>query len=259
MIKTPVALITGGSRGIGKGIALSLANAGYDLIINHVSPANVALADTVAEITQLGHKCVAVRADVATAQGRNTLLTTTQKTYGRCDLLVNNAGVAPKTRIDLLETTEESYEYVMDINLKGPFFLTQCFANWMIAQLNDGDVQKCRIINIGSISAYTSSPARGEYCLSKAGMGMMTQLYADRLSEYGIGVYELRPGIIATDMTSGVKDKYDKLIDDGLTPIKRWGTPSDIGKAVVAIGHGHFDFSTGEVINIDGGFHLKRL
>jgi len=259
MTTTPVALITGGSRGIGKGIALDLAKAGYNLIINHVSPANDALADTITQITQFGHKCIALQADISTAQGRDHLLAATKETYGRCDLLVNNAGVAPKTRIDLLETTEESYEYVMDVNLKGPFFLTQSFANWMVEQVNSDTAQKCRIVNIGSISAYTSSPARGEYCLSKAGMGMMTQLYADRLSEYGIGVYELRPGIIATDMTSGVKAKYDKLIDDGLTPIKRWGTPSDIGNAVVAIGHGHFDFSTGEVINIDGGFHLKRL
>jgi len=174
-------------------------------------------------------------------------------------MLVNNAGVAPSTRMDLLEATEESFDRVMGINLKGPYFLTQQIANWMIEQKKAHPERTFRIVSTGSISSYTSSPARGEYCVSKAGISMMTKLYADRLAEYGIGVFEISPGIIATDMTSVVKDKYDKLIAEGLTPIKRWGQPEDIGKAVGAIAEGRLDFSTGQVINVDGGFHLRRL
>jgi len=161
--------------------------------------------------------------------------------------------------MDILEVTEESYDRVMGINLKGPYFLTQLVANWMVEQKKTRPERAFRIVNTGSISAYTSSPARGEYCVSKAGIAMMTMLYADRLAEYGIGVFEIRPGIIQTDMTSVVKDKYDKLIAEGLTPIKRWGQPEDIAKAVGAIAEGRLDFSTGQVINVDGGFHLRRL
>jgi NAD(P)-dependent dehydrogenase (short-subunit alcohol dehydrogenase family) len=161
--------------------------------------------------------------------------------------------------MDILEVTEESYDRVMGINLKGPYFLTQLVANWMVEQKKTHPERAFRIVNTGSISAYTSSPARGEYCVSKAGIAMMTMLYADRLAEYGIGVFEIRPGIIQTDMTSVVKDKYDKLIAEGLTPIKRWGQPEDIAKAVGAIAEGRLDFSTGQVINVDGGFHLRRL
>jgi NAD(P)-dependent dehydrogenase (short-subunit alcohol dehydrogenase family) len=167
--------------------------------------------------------------------------------------------VAPSKRLDILEATEESYERVMSINLKGPYFLTQLVANWMIEQKKTNPNRSLRIVNTSSISAYTSSPARGEYCLSKAGVSMMTKLYADRLAEYGIGVFEVRPGIIATDMTSVVKEKYDKLIAEGLTPIKRWGRPDDVAKAVGAIAEGRLDFCTGQVINVDGGFHLRRL
>jgi len=179
--------------------------------------------------------------------------------FGRCDMLVNNAGVAPSKRMDVLEATEQSYDRVMNVNLKGPYFLTQLVANWMIEQRRQYPKRNFRIVNTGSISAYTSSPARGEYCLSKAGISMMTKLYADRLAEFGIGVFEIRPGIIMTDMTSVVKDKYDKLIAEGLTPIKRWGQPEDVAKAVGAIAEGRLDFSTGQVINVDGGFHLRRL
>jgi 3-oxoacyl-[acyl-carrier protein] reductase len=174
-------------------------------------------------------------------------------------VLVNNAGVAPRQRMDILDVTVESYERVMDTNLKGPFFLTQQIANKMIALLQAGIIDAPKIINISSMSAYTSSPNRGEYCMSKAGMSMMTLLFADRLAEYGINVYEVRPGIIATDMTSVVKEKYDKLIGEGLTPIKRWGQPEDVAKAVGAIAEGRLDFSPGQVINVDGGFHLRRL
>ena len=179
--------------------------------------------------------------------------------FRRLNLLVNNAGMAPRERTDILEATEESFDRVMGINLKGPYFLTQQVANWMVEQKKAHPDREFRIVSTGSISAYTSSPARGEYCLSKAGVSMMTKLYADRLAEYGIGVFEISPGIIATDMTSVVKDKYDKLIAEGLTPIKRWGLPEDIAKAVGAIAEGRLDFSTGQVINVDGGFPLRRL
>ena len=172
---------------------------------------------------------------------------------------MNNAGVAPDKRLDLLEATEESFDRLIRINLKGPYFLTQLAANWMIGEKKKDESFTPMIVNIASISSYTSSPGRGEYCISKAGISMMTALYADRLSEYGINVYEIRPGIIKTDMTAPVEKKYDKLIAEGLTPIKRWGSPEDVGRAVCAIARGDLCFSTGEVINVDGGFHLKRL
>jgi NAD(P)-dependent dehydrogenase (short-subunit alcohol dehydrogenase family) len=181
------------------------------------------------------------------------------QTFGRIDLLVNNAGMAPRQRLDILEVGSDSYDEVLSVNLKGPFFLTQQVARTMIDLLGSGIITEPRIINIGSISAYTSSPSRGEYCLSKAALGMMTSLFADRLAEYGIAVYEVRPGVIDTDMTGPVKEKYDQLIADGLTPIRRWGQPDDVAKAVVAIAEGLFPFSTGEVFNVDGGFHLRRL
>jgi len=158
-----------------------------------------------------------------------------------------------------LQATEESFDRVLSINLKGPYFLTQLAANWMIEQQREDSDREFRIINIASLSSYASSPGRGEYCVSKAGVSMMTKLYADRLSEYGIHVYEIRPGIIATDMTKVVKEKYDKLIEEGLLPIKRWGTPDDIAQAVLAFALGYLAYSTGEVINVDGGFHLPRL
>jgi NAD(P)-dependent dehydrogenase (short-subunit alcohol dehydrogenase family) len=184
----------------------------------------------------------------------------TLERFGRINLLVNNAGMGPRQRVDMLSASEDSYDEVMATNLKGPFFLTQRVANEMIELVGSEVISDPKIVNIGSISAYTSSPARAEYCISKAGMGMMTALWADRLAEFGINVYEIRPGIIETDLTSVVKDKYDHLIlDEGITPIQRWGQPEDIGKAVAAIAEGLFPFSTGEVINVDGGFHISRL
>jgi NAD(P)-dependent dehydrogenase (short-subunit alcohol dehydrogenase family) len=188
------------------------------------------------------------------------LVDATLDRFGRIDLLVNNAGVGPRERVDMLRVSEASYDEVMAVNLKGPFFLTQRVANEMIRLVAEGVVIAPKIVNIGSISAYTSSPARAEYCISKAGMTMMTLLFADRLAEYGINVYEIRPGIIKTDLTSVVKDKYDRLIlEEGLTPIRRWGEPEDVGKAVAAIAEDLFPFSTGEIFNVDGGFHISRL
>lgn len=265
MAERPVAIVTGASRGIGKGIAKELASLGYDLVTNHFDftadgkPDESKAVQTQKEIKDLGAACEILRGDVSSVKDRSALVALTRSKFGRCDMLVNNAGVAPSKRMDILEATEESFDRVMGINLKGPYFLTQLVANWMIEQKKTHPERAFRIANTSSISAYTSSPARGEYCVSKAGISMMTTLYADRLAEYGIGVFEIRPGIIATDMTRVVKDKYDKLIAEGLTPIKRWGQPEDIARAVGAIAEGRLDFSTGQVINVDGGFHLRRL
>ncbi len=265
MAERPTAIVTGASRGIGKGIAKELASLGYDLVVNHFDfttegePDESRVVQTQKEIKEIGADCEILRGDISSAEDRSSLAALAKSKFGRCDMLVNNAGVAPLKRMDILEATEESYDRVMGINLKGPYFLTQLVANWMIEQKKTYPERAFRIVNTGSISAYTSSPARGEYCLSKAGIAMMTMLYADRLAKYGIGVFEIRPGIIQTDMTSVVKDKYDKLIAEGLTPIKRWGQPEDIARAVGAIAEGRLDFSTGQVINVDGGFHLRRL
>lgn len=256
MKERPVAIVTGASRGIGRAIALELAALGFDLVVNRVQQPP---PQTQKEVEGLGARCESVQADISNAEDRSLLIAVTSSKFGRCDMLVNNTGVAPLQRMDILDATEESFDRVMGINLKGPYFLTQLVANWMIEQRKRHPNRPLRIVNIGSISAYTSSPSRGEYCISKAGISMMTKLYADRLAEYNIGVFEISPGIIQTDMTSAVKDKYDKLIAEGLTPIKRWGQPEDVAKAVGAIAEGRFDFSTGTVINVDGGFHLRRL
>jgi NAD(P)-dependent dehydrogenase (short-subunit alcohol dehydrogenase family) len=238
---------------------------GYDLAIAHFDfgpdgkPDDSAAEKTAMEASGLEADCIHMRADISKAEDRKRLVDLTRERYGRCDFLMNNAGVAPAKRMDLLEATEESFERVLRINLYGPYFLTQAVANWMVEQKKEFPDRNYRIVNTSSISAYTSSPARGEYCVSKAGVSMMTALYADRLAEFGIGVFEVRPGIIMTDMTSVVKDKYDKMIAEGLTPIKRWGYPEDIAKAVGAVAEGRLDFCTGQVINVDGGFHLRRL
>ena len=265
MSDKPVAIVTGASRGIGKGIAVELAKLGYDLAISHFDfmqdgqPDETKGKETQKELQARGAKCEVLRADISNKNDREKLLAVAKTKLNKCNLLVNNAGVAPLKRIDLLEATEESYDRVMNINLKGPYFMSQLVANWMVEQKKRDPSGSYRIVNTSSISAYTSSPARGEYCLSKAGISMMTMLYADRLAEFGIGVFEIRPGIIATDMTSVVKEKYDKLIAEGLLPTKRWGYPEDIAKAVGAIAEGRLDYSTGQVINVDGGFHLRRL
>jgi 3-oxoacyl-[acyl-carrier protein] reductase len=263
----PVALITGASRGIGRGIALELSRAGYDLAINYAT--NLAAAQqTVADCllaarTQTkGIRAVPFQADIGVSGDRRRLIDFVRTEFGRLDLLVNNAGVAPQIRADLLEATEESFDRLINVNVKGPYFLTQLAARWMMEQsassVRATPVRR-KIITISSISAYTASTDRGDYCVSKAALSMLTPLYAARLADHGIQVFEIRPGIIATDMTSPVKDKYDQLIGQGLTPIKRWGTPQDVGRAVAAIAQDLLPFSTGEVINVDGGFHLRRL
>ena len=228
-----IAIVTGAARGIGLSIAENLKEYGYEVVS----------ADLASEMP----------CDIANPADRQRLLDDSITRYGRVDLLVNNAGIAPATRADILETSVESFQRVLRVNLEGTFFMCQLFANQMVKQ------RAGRIINIASISSYTSSVNRGEYCISKAGVSMVTQLFADRLAEFDIGVFEIRPGIILTDMTEKVKDKYAKLIEEGLTPIKRFGQPQDIADAVLAIASGRLDFATGQVINADGGFHIRRL
>jgi NAD(P)-dependent dehydrogenase (short-subunit alcohol dehydrogenase family) len=252
----PVAIVTGASRGIGRSVALELANLGYDLVVNRAQDEQ---PEVLEEAGAYGARCEFVSGSIAETATRQRIVEVTKTRFGRCDMLVNNAGTGPLKRLDILEATEDSFDRVLGINLKGPYFLTQLVANWMVQQRKQDPDRSFRIVNIGSISAYTSSPSRGEYCISKAGIAMMTKLYADRLSEYEIGVFEISPGIIETDMTRVVKEKYDRLIAEGLTPIKRWGKPGDVAKVVGAIAEGRLDFSTGSVINVDGGFHLRRL
>jgi NAD(P)-dependent dehydrogenase (short-subunit alcohol dehydrogenase family) len=250
------ALITGGSRGIGRGIALALAGDGFNVVINYAN--NAQAAGEVCQAAQsTGAGAALVQADIAVSADRRRLVEEAWSAFGRIDLLVNNAGIAPPVRADILEATEESFDKVMATNLKGPYFLTQLIAKRM---LEANPPIQGKIVNITSISADTASTNRGDYCLAKAALAMVTQLYAVRLAEHGIYVYEIRPGIIETDMTGPVKATYDKLImQDGITPIRRWGQPNDVARAVVAIARDLLPFSTGQVINVDGGFHLRRL
>ena len=252
------ALVTGSSRGIGRAIALALAERGWNLGINYHSSERAA-ASTVEQAEEYGVDALPIQADVADEMGRHKLVDSMAERFGHVDLLVNNSGIAPTERRDVLETSEDSYDRVMSVNLKGPFFLTQMVARAMIESLETGRTTSPKIINIGSLSAYASSTNRGEYCISKAGLTMVTKLFADRLAEHGINVYEVRPGIIQTDMTKPVSDKYDRLFREGLTPLSRWGQPEDVAKAVVALADGRLPYSTGEVINVDGGFHMPRL
>jgi 3-oxoacyl-[acyl-carrier protein] reductase len=256
---TKTALITGASRGIGRGIAIELARAGHRVAINYAGNAEAA-AEALALVRAAGGDGFIVQGDVAVAADRARLVSETVAQFGRIDLLVNNAGVAPKVRADLLDAGEESFDRLFAINLKGPFFLSQLVAKQMLQQERDTEGFRGRLVNITSISVYTASINRGDYCMVKAGLAMMTKLFADRLANDGVNVYEIRPGVIATDMTGGVKEKYDKLIlEQGITPIRRWGKPEDIGRAVRAILEDRFPFSTGAVFDVDGGFHLHRL
>lgn len=255
---SPAALVTGSSRGIGRGIAICLAEIGHDILINY-SQNREAAEDTAATIRNLGQKVEICQADVSSQNDGKRLVDITINTFGRLDLLVNNAGIAPRVRADILESRPENYDEVLAINLKGPYFLTQYAAKKMIQLQKKGTVDIPRIVIISSISAFAASTNRGEYCISKSGLSMMTRLFAARLAKHNIPVNEIQPGIIQTDMTSQVKDKYDQLITEGLTPIRRWGQPKDIGKAVAALALGYFDFTTGVGIPVDGGFHLPRL
>ncbi len=274
----PVALITGASRGIGRGIALELAKAGLDVVINYagnVDAARQTAADCVAAAKGTGHSIRAeiCQGDVGKAADRAKLIEFTRATFARLDVLVNNAGITSIGRADLLDATEENFDALMAVNLKGPYFLTQLAAKWMIEQNAERGARsaeplgppphvggyRAKIVFISSISSHAVSTNRGDYCLAKAALGMMTRLYATRLADHGINVFEVCPGVIASDMTAPVKEKYDKLIAEGLSPIRRWGTPEDVGRAVAALALDYLPFSTGETINVDGGFHIRRL
>ena len=254
-----IALITGGSRGIGFGIAEKLAAEKWDLVINGVRPEE-AVAAPLAALRQQGGRVGYARGDIGSHAGRAAIIAAT-RTFagGPINLLVNNAGVAPKVRADLLETSEESYDHVVDTNLKGVFFLTQVFARDMVAAKKADPQFAATIITITSISATVVSINRGEYCIAKAGLSMLSQLFATRLGPAGVLVYEVRPGVIKTDMTAGVTEKYDKLIGEGLCVQPRWGHPADIGRSVAALARGDFPFSTGQVIMGDGGLTIPRL
>jgi 3-oxoacyl-[acyl-carrier protein] reductase len=258
MTDLPVALVTGASRGIGRGIATALGHHGHAVVVNYFRSPEAA-EEVVAQIVAQGGTAVAVRGDVGLAADRIALVDRTLEHFGRLDVLVNNAGITSQGRRDVLEATEESWDLVFDTNLKGPFFLAQLAARRMIEDRAAGRIPHGRIINVSSISAYAASTNRADYCLAKAALQMMTWLLADRLAEQGIQVFEVCPGVIASDMTAPVKEKYDRLIAQGLTPIRRWGTPEDVARAVVALTTEAFSFSTGDRINVDGGFHIRRL
>jgi NAD(P)-dependent dehydrogenase (short-subunit alcohol dehydrogenase family) len=259
----PVILVTGASRGLGRGIALTLAAEGYDLAIHYAS--NVTAAEETAAACKAAAKdssqrFLPVAAQLGSSADRNAMMAKVIAEFGHLDALVNNAGMAPRVRADITEAGEESFDELISVNLKGPYFLSQLAANhWLQNPGKSRLAGGYKLLFVTSISAATASVNRGDYCISKAGLAMVSQLWATRLAAEGVQVIELRPGIMATDMTSGVKGKYDALIADGLVPQKRWGNPEDVGLAVKAICRGDFPFSTGDVIYLDGGFHISRL
>jgi NAD(P)-dependent dehydrogenase (short-subunit alcohol dehydrogenase family) len=261
--RTPVVLVTGASRGLGRGIARALAEDGKSVAVHFAS--NRAAADETVQECQAaarhpGQRFVAVGGNIGDSADRARIVSATLEAFGRIDALVNNAGIAPRVRADLIDATEESFDEVIGVNLKGPYFLSQAVVRTWLAQPSEARLPGgYKLIFVSSISAYLASINRGEYCISKAGLAMATKLWATRLATEGVQVFEIRPGIMATDMTAGVKEKYDKLIAEGLVPQQRWGTAEDVGQAVIALLQGAFPFSTGDVFNIDGGMHLQRL
>jgi NAD(P)-dependent dehydrogenase (short-subunit alcohol dehydrogenase family) len=263
MPPVPVVLVTGASRGLGRGIAIEAAAEGLSVAINYAN--NAAAADETVALCQRAQRSeaqrfVAVRGDIGQRDDRARLLAQTLEAFGRLDALVNNAGMAPRVRADVTETSEASFEELLRVNLQGPYFLTQAVANYWLARPHEPALPGgFKLLFVTSISADTASLNRGEYCISKAGLAMTSKLWALRLAGEGIQVLELRPGIMATDMTAGVKDKYDALIAEGLVPQRRWGTAEDVGRAVRAVLAGHLPFTTGDVIHLDGGFHIRRL
>jgi len=258
-----VAMITGASRGIGRGIALTLAQHGYDIAgcATKADPANTesGLYEVKQHVERAGCRFLPVAGDIANLDDHPRMLREVLEAFGSVDVLVNNAGVGVLKRLDILETTSESFDRLIDINLRGPFFLSQLVANQMIEQVETGTAYPPKIIFITSVSAGAASPNRAEYCISKAGLSMAAQTFSVQLATHGVNVYEIRPGIVKTDMTFGVKEKYDRLIAEGLLLQQRWGTPEDIGKAVAALAEGYFDYATGAVIEVGGGFGVKRL
>jgi NAD(P)-dependent dehydrogenase (short-subunit alcohol dehydrogenase family) len=255
---SPAALVTGAARGIGRAIALELAAAGFDLVVNYLRSEEAARA-VAALVEARGRRARLARADVATREGRERILAAARDAFGRLDLLVNNAAVAPRERRDILETTEESFDEVLAANLKGAYFLTLAAARWMVEIRRRHPQRPLAIVNISSVSEYAASTGRGEYCVAKAGLGMVTRLFAARLAEHGIRVNEVRPGIVATDMTRPVEAEYAARIAAGLTPIRRWGAPEDVARAVRLLAGGDLRFTTGAALDVDGGFHLRVL
>lgn len=258
MIEQPTALVTGASRGIGRAIALEMARQGYAVAVNYLRNRESA-EEVVRQIVAQQGRAFAVQGDVGNRHDRDAIVDQTLENFGRIDLLVNNAGITSPGRKDLLEATEENWDLVFDTNLKGAFFLAQRAAREMVALISAGAISRGTIVNVSSISAYAVSTNRVDYCIAKAGIQMMTWLLASRLADEQIRVYEICPGVIASDMTAPVTEKYDQLIADGLSPIRRWGQPEDVAKAVAAVASETFSFSTGERINVDGGFHIRRL
>ncbi len=256
-------IVTGASRGIGRGIAIQLASHGYDIVgvATRLDPTQKqrGLYEVKERVESFGQRFLPIAGDIAYLGDHARVLKEALAAFGSVEILVNNAGVAPLERLDILQASPASFDRVIGINLRGPFFFTQAVANQMIRQVQAGAVYKPKIIFITSVSSHTASPDRAEYCISKAGLSMAAQTLAVRLTEYGINVYDVRPGIIATDMTEKVKDKYGRLIEEGLVPQKRWGTPEDVGKVCVALAEGYLDYATGAVVQVDGGMSLRRL
>ncbi|MDP8240525.1 MAG: 3-ketoacyl-ACP reductase [Candidatus Hatepunaea meridiana] len=261
MNTTPVAIVTGANRGIGCSIALALSAEGYNIIAIDLSFETTGAQDIDLKslIEDSGVRFLPLQADISDIQNHQRLISEIIEEFGRIDVLVNNAGVAPLKRLDILETTTESFDQVLGVNLCGTFFLTQAVAKTMLKNIGKLPDYRPKIIFITSISAEVSSLNRAEYCISKAGLSMAAKVFADRLADSGINVYEIRPGIIQTDMTSPVKDKYDKLIAEGLIPQNRWGLPEDVAKVVVALAKGYFDYSTGMIFDVSGGMNIQRL
>ena len=253
-----IAFITGGTRGIGFGVALALGKAGFDLAVNGIRNEGD-VADALEELRNLGVNVAYFQGNVAVREDRQAMLDNILSHFGSVNVLVNNAGIAPRERADILHAKEENWDEVMEINLKGPYFLTQLFANYFVDKKLENPLFETSIINISSISAFVASVNRGEYCISKAGIAMATKLWATRLGEYDIPVYEIQPGIIKTDMTSGVVEKYDKLFQEGISLERRWGLPDDVGKVAAMLAQGNMPYATGQAIKVDGGLHIQRL
>ncbi len=253
-----IAFITGGTRGIGFGVALALGKAGFDLAVNGMRNEGD-VTDALEELRNLGVNVAYFQGNVAVREDRQAMLDKILSHFGAVNVLVNNAGIAPRERADILHAKEEIWDEVMEINLKGPYFLTQIFANYFVEKKLENPLFEASIINISSISAFVASVNRGEYCISKAGIAMATKLWATRLGEYDIPVYEIQPGIIKTDMTAGVVEKYDKLFQEGISLQRRWGLPDDVGKVAAMLAQGHLPYATGQAIKVDGGLHIQRL
>ncbi len=258
MSERPVAIVTGGSRGIGLGIAIELARDGFDLVVNGRRPA-ADVGESLDRLRSYGSNVLYVAADIADSAGRDQIVTRTVDHFGRIDSLVNNAGVAPAVRADLMDATEESFERLLRINTRGPYFLTQTVARQMATQHAADPQWRGSVTFVTSVSVTVASVTRGDYCVSKAALAMAVKLWATRLAEYNVGVYEVRPGVIRTDMTSGVTDKYDRLLADGLAVEPRWGLPEDVGRAVAVLAGGRLTYATGSVLHVDGGLTLPRL